>query len=80
MAWETMKDGSIRHRNETILEEVDVDADGMTVRLEAGTGHMRIDLDTHIPMAELVGLLERAGFEVTPCMSATETDTKGAAK
>ncbi len=63
MEWEQMKDGSIRHRNGNCLEEVD--SGGMTVRLEAGTGHMRVDLDTHIPMAVLIGLLERAGYGVT---------------
>ncbi len=62
MAWEIMKDGSVRHRDRSLLEEVDVDADGMHIRLEVGTGHERCDMSTNLPMAVLVGLFERAGY------------------
>ena len=66
MAWETMKDGSVRHRDRSLLEEVDVDADGMNIRLEVGTGHERCDMSTNLPMSVLVDLFERAGYELRP--------------
>lgn len=61
-----MKDGSVRHRDRSLLEEVEVDADGMHIRLEVGTGYERCDMSTSLPMSVLVGLFERAGFTVAP--------------
>lgn len=61
MSWELREGGAVR-RARSSLHEVDVDDDGMTIRLEEGTGYMRADCDTHIPMAVLVQLFERAGY------------------
>lgn len=62
MAWEVMKDGSVRHRDRSLLEEVDVDDAGMNIRLEVGTGHERCDMSTNLSFDVLVGLFERAGY------------------
>lgn len=65
MSWEIMMGACARRRSPSMHQEVDVDADGMSVRLEAGSGYMRVDLDTHIPMTVLVELFRRAGFAVS---------------
>ncbi len=66
MAWEMMKEGGARQRGRGMYEEADLDESGLDVRLEAGTGHMRVDLDTHIPIGVLIDLFERIGFTVVP--------------
>ena len=65
MTWETMADGSIRRRQRSAIDEVDVDDYGLTVRLEAGSGYMQQELDAYVPMADLVALFARRGFTLT---------------
>lgn len=61
MAWELREGGAVK-RARSSMHEVDVDDDGITLRLEEGSGYMRADCDTHIPMTVLVQLFERAGY------------------
>lgn len=63
MAWELCEGGAVQ-RARSSLHEVEIDDDGLTVRLEEGREYMRSSCDTHIPMAVLVQLFERAGYEV----------------
>jgi hypothetical protein len=65
MSWVIEADGlSAYLRTRGGSAEVDLDSDGLTVRIEAGSGYMRENLDTYIPLEvlrELLAALERRG-------------------